>query len=601
MAIDFLRKPSSLLQHLKSYFLNLSMRKKLLITFVMISMVPILLLGTFYYNLSYNSLISHKVMESNNLLKNISNSTIDTVIRATDYTLIQFSLNETVQKLMKEDLNYLDDLELQNEIITLQKLFMANTFRRHIDYIGLVGKNNFTMASSTEVENSMLEMVTQAGFEKFEQGTLNYWRGPIVNINGRSYKVIARKVYNFDSNEIIGYTFMWINEQGLHEVFDNYRNEITGDLIVMNPDGIIFSSTNSRHYSGENIQKYYTGFDLNKPGILQRASSIGNKYIVCSYLNDAESLYSINVIPLGMVVEGTSNIVLITITMMLALLLFSFILATFLSRYFTIPILKLSDSMSAANIGKVSTDFMPKYDDEIGYLARCFNQMAEKLNYQAEIIAQTQQKQREAEMKAFESQIKPHFLYNTLSTVIWLIKEGQSKEAIKVTSALSKMFRISISRGKNIIPIAKEIEHVRNYLDIQKVRYGNEFSYHFDIDEDTLDYFTVKMILQPLVENSIYHGIRYREKGRIVISCYKEGQSVVMQVKDNGERMTEDKCSKINAMLQNRPIKEFEIGIGIRNVSDRIQYTFGSSSGLSYKRIDGWTIAKIVIPAQEDE
>ncbi len=318
-------------------------------------------------------------------------------------------------------------------------------------------------------------------------------------------------------------------------------------------------------------------------------------------MNDAESLYSINVIPLGMVVEGTSNIVLITITMMLALLLFSFILATFLSRYFTIPILKLSDSMSAANIGKVSTDFMPKYDDEIGYLARCFNQMAEKLNYQAEIIAQTQQKQREAEMKAFESQIKPHFLYNTLSTVIWLIKEGQSKEAIKVTSALSKMFRISISRGKNIIPIAKEIEHVRNYLDIQKVRYGNEFSYHFDIDEDTLDYFTVKMILQPLVENSIYHGIRYREKGRIVISCYKEGQSVVMQVKDNGERMTEDKCSKINAMLQNRPIKEFEIGIGIRNVSDRIQYTFGSSSGLSYKRIDGWTIANIVIPAQEDE
>lgn len=586
---------------LKSYFLNLGMRKKLLITFVMISLVPTLLLGSFYYIFSYNNLISQKIMESTNLLKNVSNSTSETVFKTTDYSLIQFSLNKTVRELMQADLGRMDDLEYQNETIALKKLFMDNTFRRHIDYIGIVGNNAFSMASSNEVERSMQEMVKQAEFAEFEQSILNYWRGPVVRLNGSNYKVIARKVHSYSENKVIGYTFMWINERGLHEIFDQYRNEITGTLLILNLDGTIFSSTNPRHSPGENIQKFYPGLDLNKPGISQRISSNGNKYILSSYMDDAEGLYSMNAMPLGIVIEGTSNIVLITIGMMLALLLFCFILATLLSRYFTVPILKLSDSMSSVEIGKVRTDFIPKYDDEIGYLARCFNQMAEKLNHQAEIIEQTQQKQREAEMKAFESQIKPHFLYNTLSTVIWLIQENQLQEAMKITSALSKMFRISISRGKNIIPIEKEIQHATNYLDIQKVRYGNEFSYQLDVDEEILDYYTVKMVLQPLVENSIYHGMRYRQNGLIVISCFEKEGYAIMQVKDNGERMTGETCRRINAKLQNQPIQEIEMGIGIKNVHDRIRFTYGEPSGLGYRRVDGWTIAEIRIPIRRDE
>jgi two-component system sensor histidine kinase YesM len=586
---------------LKSVFLNLSMRRKLLITFVMISLVPTLLLGSFYYVFSYNSLIDQKIMESNNLLKNISNSTVETLFKATDYSLIQFSLNKTVQELMQADLTDLDDLEYQNETIALKKLFMDNTFRKHIDYIGVVGKNAFSMASSAAVEQSMQEMVGQAEFAEFEQGISNYWRGPIVNLNGSNYKVIARKVYSDSAKGVIGYTFMWINERGLHEIFDHYRHEITGVLLILNPDGTIFSSTNPRHKSGENIQKFYTDLNLNKPGMSQRVLSNGNKYILTSYMDDAEGLYSMNVMPLGVVIEGTSHIVQITITMMLALLLFCFMLATLLARYFTVPILKLSDSMSSVEIGKVRTNFIPRYDDEIGYLARCFNQMAEKLNQQAEIIEQTQQKQREAEMKAFESQIKPHFLYNTLSTVIWLVQENQLQKAIKITSALSRMFRISISRGKNIIPIEKEIQHATNYLDIQKVRYGNEFDYQLDVSEEVLEYYTVKMVLQPLVENSIYHGMRYRQNGRIVISCFEMDGYVVMQVKDNGERMTEETCRNINAKLQNLPIQKIEMGIGIKNVHDRIRYTYGEPSGLEYRRLDGWTIAEIRIPVRRNE
>ena len=585
----------------KSLYLNLSMRKKLLYTFVMISLIPIVLLGSFYYTQSYNSLIVQKVMASSNLLRNVTRDTVETAFKVTDYSLIQLSDDETVQRLVQMDSRYKHDRDYQNDITTLKKLFMANTFRKHVDYIGVVGNNSFHMASSPEVEEHMMRMIYQEEFVIFKEGILNYWRGPINRINGNNYRIIARKVFGEDKNEVTGYLFMWINEGGLHQVYDRYRDEITGELLIVNLDGTIFSSTNPNHFPGRSINEFYAGLDL-KQKDPQHLSVGGNKYIINSFRNDGEGVLCINAIPLSVVVQGTNKIVLVTAAITLALSLISFLLATYLSRYFTVPILKLSESMAAADIGKVSTDFIPEYDDEIGYLTHCFNRMAVKLNHQAKIIEHTQRKQREAEMKAFEGQIKPHFLYNTLSTVIWLIRANQHQDAIKITSALSKMFRISISRGKNIIPISKELQHASNYLDIQKVRYGNEFSYQFLSEEIILDRYTVKMILQPLIENSIYHGMRYREQGKIEINCFQKNKSIIMQVKDNGERMTEKQCLLINERLHNhQPDQRIEMGIGIKNVHDRIRYTYGDEYGLHYKRVDGWTIAEITIPIQEDE
>ncbi len=602
MSSSIKTKPKRTLRHrMKTYFYNLGMGQKLLITFVILSLVPTLLLGLFYYSFSYNSLIAQKTAQSYNVLKNVSKSITESLYKETDYSLIRIAQNDAVRKLMLVDMKDYDPLAYQKEIVDIEKLFFDNTFRRFIDYTCLMGKNQFFMASSSQVGESVREMAARSDFMAFQQSNFNYWKGPISTINGSVYKVLARKVHSTDGKTTLGYVFMWINERGVREVFDSYRHEMAGTLLVANPDGNLFASTGSRVYLGKNVQDLYPDLAIDNTGVPQRLTVNNQKVLMCTYKDESDSLYGINIMPLIDIVEETNNILIITVAIMFTMLLFCIMAATLLSRYFTVPILKLAKIMAGSDIGQVPTDFVPKYNDEIGYLARCFNQMAEKLNHQAVVIEQTQKKQREAELKAFESQIKPHFLYNTLSTVIWLIGANQSQSAIKVTSALSKMFRISISRGNNIIPIEKEIEHVASYLDIQKVRYENEFTFNFDVDAGVLNYYTVKMVLQPLVENAIYHSMRYKENGEIVISCRQVDDSVVFQVRDNGGFMSQETCDLINAKLENINVGQMDMGVGIKNVHDRIRFTYGAGSGLRYKVENGWTIAEITMPVRRSE
>jgi len=590
------------LQHrLQTLFYNLSMGRKLLITFVLLSLGPTLLLGLFYYSFSYQSIVSQKTAESYNVLKNVSKAISQTLYEETDYSSIRISQNETVRTLMQVDMDTYESRAYQKEIVSIEKLFFDNTFRRYIDYICLMGTNSYMMSSSPVVDDSVLEIMNDPIFLKFQQSNINYWRGPIVKVNGSVYKVLARKVHSLDDQHILGYVFMWINERGVREIFDNYRNDITGTLLVLNTNGDIFASTGSRMNLGKNIHDIYPDLKLADVGVPQRLVNDNKDYLGCTYKDEYDSLYGVNIMPLDDIVEGTSNILRITAAIMFTLLLVCVLAAMLLSRYFTVPILKLAEIMTISDIGQMRIDFVPKYNDEIGHLARCFNQMAEKLNKQAVVIEQTQKMQQLAELKAFESQIKPHFLYNTLSTVIWLIGSNQPQAAIKVTGALSKMFRISISRGSNIIPIEKEIEHVASYLDIQKVRYENEFTYHFNIEEDTLNYYTVKMVLQPLVENAIYHSMRNMENGEIVISCRQQDGFVILQVRDNGGFMSEEKCTLINTKLENRPVGQVDMGIGIKNVHDRIRYTYGAENGLYYMAENGWTIAQITLPIRRSE
>ncbi len=586
---------------IKSYFYSLSMEHKLLITFVLLSLVPTLLLGIFYYSFSYNNIISQKTSESYNVLKTVSASISESLYKETDYNLINISQNNVVRELMQVDMTSYDPLDYQKELVSIEKLFFDNTFRRYIDYACLLGINGFSMASSSVVEESADHIINHPDFQTFINSNLNYWRGPVTVVNGSIYKVLGRKIYSANGKSALGYVFMWINERGVREVFDTFRNDITGTILITNPDGSTFASNLSRVYLGKNINDFFPDLDLDSPGVPQRLLVNNKKVLACTYQDENGALYGVNIMQLDDIVEDTNKIITITIFLMLTLLLICIMAATLLSRYFTVPILKLAEIMTISDIGQVSTDFVPNYNDEIGYLARCFNQMAEKLNYQAMVIEQTQKKQRDAELKAFESQIKPHFLYNTLSTVIWLIGANQPQAAIKVTSALSKMFRISISRGNNIIPIEKEVEHVTSYLDIQKIRYENEFIYSFEVDERVLSYYTVKMILQPLVENSIYHGMRYRENGQIVISCKQQGELLIFQVRDNGGSMSEVTCSQINAKLEKQGPGPTDMGVGINNVHDRIRFTYGNGYGLRYKIENGWTIAEITLPVRRSE
>ena len=199
---------------------------------------------------------------------------------------------------------------------------------------------------------------------------------------------------------------------------------------------------------------------------------------------------------------------------------------------------------------------------------------------------------RKAELRALQAQINPHFLYNTLDAIGWLCEEERTQDAVEMVNALAKLFRISISKGHEIIPVEKELEHARSYLKIEKFRY-KQFAYSFDVDEDCLNYYCNKITLQPIIENAIYHGLdRMVDEGEIRIGVHSRGDNLVFTVEDNGIGMTKEQCREI---LEGSAGDK--TGIGIRNVNNRIKIYFGEQYGIQIdSELDEGTTVTIIMP-----
>ncbi len=213
---------------------------------------------------------------------------------------------------------------------------------------------------------------------------------------------------------------------------------------------------------------------------------------------------------------------------------------------------------------------------EIESLSKSFDHMVLMIQNLMVHIKEEEKELRKTELKELQTQINPHFLYNTLDSIQWMCEQGENERAVEMVSALAKLFRISISKGKEFITIEQELTHVRNYMIIQSFRFHNQFQYKFDVDEQVLQYYCNKITLQPLVENAIIHGIEgLCDEGEIRITAKQDGDEIILTVEDNGVGMTQEKCEKI---LKHDTSDNF--GIGIKNVNDRLKIYFGEQYGL---------------------
>ena len=214
---------------------------------------------------------------------------------------------------------------------------------------------------------------------------------------------------------------------------------------------------------------------------------------------------------------------------------------------------------------------------EVQELSDSFEHMVLRIQELMTTVREEEVNLRKTELKALQAQINPHFLYNTLDSIAWMCEQGRNADAVKMVHALARLFRISISRGHELIPIAKELEHAESYLQIQKYRYKNQFTYTFDVDPDCLGYYCNKITLQPIIENSINHGLDLMvDEGRIDVRVRFDGDDIVFSVQDNGVGMSPE---QLEAIMQHGPTDR--TGIGIKNVNDRLKIYFGRSYGLS--------------------
>ena len=234
---------------------------------------------------------------------------------------------------------------------------------------------------------------------------------------------------------------------------------------------------------------------------------------------------------------------------------------------------------------------------EVQYLSSSFAHMVRKIQQLMATVRAEEVNLRKTELRALQAQINPHFLYNTLDSISWMCERGKNQEAVVMVNALAQLFRISISKGHELIPIRSEVQHAKSYLQIQSVRYKDQFSYRFEVDESCLDYLCNKITLQPIIENAIYHGINgLVDEGEIVIRIESQGDDILATVEDNGVGMEKE---QIDAIFRRSDSKS---GIGIKNVNDRLKIWFGEAYGITIESVpDEGTRVIVRMPKKQKE
>jgi two-component system sensor histidine kinase YesM len=326
-----------------------------------------------------------------------------------------------------------------------------------------------------------------------------------------------------------------------------------------------------------------------EPGVSIVREIKGADYQIIAQASAVTGWKTVGVFPLNEIMRQVSSIRFYALIIAGVTVSFAFIASIFFTGSIARPVIKLRTLMKEAEEGNLAVRFEGRQEDEIGYLGKSFNTMIEKIQQLIDMVYQEQQSKREAELKTLHEQIKPHFLYNTLDTIQWMAQDHGADDIVQVVSALTSVFRIGLSKGKEMIRVSDELEHVKSYLIIQKARYEDKFDFSLSVDEEVLPLMVLKLTLQPLVENAIYHGIKERRgHGSIGVEALRREETLVFRVCDDGVGMSAAKLDSIRALLSHTaPQSRERDGYGICNVNERIQLSFGKKYGLRFDSAPG--------------
>ena len=291
------------------------------------------------------------------------------------------------------------------------------------------------------------------------------------------------------------------------------------------------------------------------------------------------------------------------IVFVILLIIFIVILInSYISFRVTNPIRELEKSVKELEEGNLDADIYMGGSYEVQHLGKSVQDMKFRIKGLMQDIVNAHEEKRKSEFDSLQAQINPHFLYNTLDIIVWQIENEKQSEAVHTVTALARFFRLSLGKGKNIVTVKDEIDHVKNYLMIQHMRFKNKFDYEFDIAEDVLELPSLKLMLQPLVENAIYHGMEFMDgDGLITLKAWREEDELYLSVADNGLGMTEDKVEMILTGKSSSGNGRGS-GIGVKNVNERIKLYFGEAYGITIdSEPDEGTTVIIHLPAKDEK
>lgn len=406
---------------------------------------------------------------------------------------------------------------------------------------------------------------------------------------------LSRALFNNQTGEKEGVFFVDLNYSAISDLCNNSKLGTRGYIFIIDEEGnIIYHPQQQLMYGGlrtENIDEIMNsemdsfviedGKD-SRLYTMSRSDKTGWTVVGTAYSSE--------------LLRNNKQTQMLYFVVAAILLICVVVISHLISRGITRPIENLRDSMSMVQEGKFDkANVEITTDNEIGSLSRSFNVMTEKIHTLMDQNIYEQKQKRKSELKALQAQINPHFLYNTLDSIIWMSEAGRNEEVVVMTSALARLFRQSISNEKEQVPVSQEIEYVRSYLTIQKMRYKDKLDYHIDVDASIMKSPIIKFALQPIVENAIYHGIKYKDtKGNLWVRGFIKDDKVQIEIEDDGIGMDAEAMSHL---FDERKTNFKTNGVGVTNVQKRLQLYYGSDYGLSYRsQVGVGTTATVKIP-----
>ncbi|WP_331847956.1 sensor histidine kinase [Paenibacillus haidiansis] len=406
------------------------------------------------------------------------------------------------------------------------------------------------------------------------------------------------KMIGSTTSPVSGLILINLREDYLLNIMENMKISPNGTLALISSDGTLFSKTMAPEYevTPETLEQL-AGMSGDR-GSLTVTSARGEKLKVAYDTLPLNKWVLAAIVPEKDILESVNTIKYVSLLIILIVLLIFVIVAAVVARTLTNPIRYLSKQVKRFERGDFNVNFQLDERNEIGVLGNGLARLSESVQMLLEEVRQKQEQKRLIELQALQAQIQPHFLYNTLCSIKHLIDLEEKEKASGMVDALTHFFRIGLSKGRELITIREEIEHIRSYLLILNIRYSGDFEYEIKIPEELLALTIPKLTLQPIVENAIYHGIKGRRgPGFLSVTGFREGSKAILEVLDNGPGMEEGDIRKLERSIYADKIDDKPITYGLRNCHQRISLHFGTDYGLSIKSESGaFTCVRVEIP-----
>ena len=420
----------------------------------------------------------------------------------------------------------------------------------------------------SEIEN--IHFSTPHVQNLFNDGTFRYHQ--VVSLS-RSVDI------NDGSTSGSGVLLVDMNYSSIEQLLEKANTDTSGEYVyLMAPDGeIIYHPKQNLIHMGlyEENNTEAAGYE----DTTVKENFHGEKRLVTVKTISYTGWKLISVVPMksfSMGMTGMRNLVVLLVALtVLAVVILNQMVSARISK----PLRRLNDSVKEWEAGNMNPDIYIGGSMEVEHLGKTLRSTVAQIRQLMDDIVVEQEEKRKSELDALQSQINPHFLYNTLDSIVWMITGERYDDAVFMITQLASLFRISLSKGKTVIKIEDEVKHARNYMNIQKIRYKNSFEVDFQIEEDILDGCIVKLVLQPLLENAIYYGMEFMDgEGEIHVRGYRKDKDVYLEVEDNGLGMPEEEAAEL-LNGKERPHKHGS-GVGLVNVHSRLKLRFGEAYGL---------------------